>query len=81
MPYEFAANIYVAYIKHNVYSSSLGCLCMEIHATVTITGAVGEPCSVDAYIVDKKGLYVTAKPVILHICCQVQILLSVVRLK
>ena len=61
MPYEFAANIYVAYIKHNVYSSSLGCLCMEIHATVTITGAVGEPCSVDAYIVDKKGLYVTAK--------------------
>lgn len=60
MPYEFAANIYVAYIKHNVYSSSLGCLCMEIHATVTITGAVGEPCSVDAYIVDKKGLYVTA---------------------
>lgn len=44
-------------------------------------GAVGEPCSVDAYIVDKKGLYVTAKPVIPHICCQVQILLSVVRLK
>lgn len=60
-PYEFAANIEKAYLRHNVYSSSLGCLCMEIHATVTITGAAGEPCSVDAYIIDKKGQYVTAK--------------------
>lgn len=60
-PYEFAANIEMAYLRHNVYSSSLGCLCMEIHATVTITGAAGVPCSVEAYIVDEKGRYVTAK--------------------
>ncbi len=52
---------YVAYLKHNVYSSYLGRLCMEIHATATIMGAAWEPCSVDAYIVDKKGHYVTAK--------------------
>ncbi len=57
----FAANIDNLYLKHNVYSSSLGGLCLEIHAIVTITGAAGELCSIDAYITDEKGNYINAK--------------------
>ncbi len=60
-PYEFAANIGNAYLKHNVYSSSLSCLCLEIHANITIAGAAGEKCSVDAFVVDGKGHSVSAK--------------------
>lgn len=60
-PEEFAANIDNLYLKHNVYSSSSGCLCLEIHAIVTITGAAGERCSIDAYITDEKGNYINAK--------------------
>ncbi len=60
--YEFSANISAAYIKHNVYSSSLGCYCMEIHATVTIMGAAEDLFKVYTYIIDKRGHFVTAKP-------------------
>lgn len=59
-PCEFMAYISSAYLKHNVYSSAMGCLCLEIHATVTIAGAAGENCSVDAYFLDKQKRYVKA---------------------
>ncbi len=60
-PCEFMAKVTYAYLRHNVFSSVMGCYCLEIHATVTIAGGLGENCSVDAYFLDKDRRYVVAK--------------------
>lgn len=58
-PLNIRANISTCYLEHNFHHPTLG-LCLKIKATVTITGAAGEKCSIDAYFIDETGRHVTA---------------------
>lgn len=61
IPVQITTKVSSAYLNHNVYSSTMGCFCLEIHATVTLIGAAGHEYLVNAYIIDSKKNYITAK--------------------
>ena len=60
VPLNIQAKFNNAYLRHNEYVSSLG-KCMKITANVTISGAAGQKCWVNAFILDENGSIVMAK--------------------
>lgn len=59
-PINIDAKFNYAYLLHDQYVSSLG-NCMKITSEVTISGAAGQKCWVEAFIIDEDGYNVKAK--------------------
>lgn len=59
-PLNIKANFNYAYLLHNQYVTPVG-QCLKITSEVTISGAAGQSCWVEAFIVDEDGNNIKAK--------------------